>query len=489
MATYRNFVNGEWVESRSGERQPVVNPANRDEVLGEVPFSTPEEVRDAVEAASRAYPAWRFRPAAQRAELLRRFARTLADRADEVARALTREEGKVIGESLAEVRRAIAVVDYMAGEAIRVAGETVPSTDLPDNFSYSLRQPLGVCALITPWNFPVAIPVWKLAPAIAVGNTVVIKPAPETPHSTELTVRALADSGLPPGVLNLVHGDAAAGQALIDHPAVQALSFTGSAAVGLVVYQRAARRGIRVQCELGGKNPMVVLADADLDHAVGELVFAGYGSTGQRCSATGRVLVDERVADDFVGRLAKRAGALALGSGLEAKTQMGPSGNPTQYEKVLGYIQRGRSEGAALVCGGARAGDGALAGGLFIQPTIFDHVKPAATIAREEIFGPVLPIIRVRDLDEAIEVANSVSYGLSSAIFTNDLRAAMRFVERVETGLCRVNTSTAAGEYNLPFGGMKGSAIGAVKEQGREAVLFFTESKTVGVYYGAPRAK
>lgn len=487
MAVYRNFVNGEWVESRSAERHLVVNPANRDEVLGEVPYSTPEEVRAACEAAARAYPAWRHRPAAQRAEVLRTFARTMAARAEEIARALTREEGKVLGESLGEVRRAVAVTEYMAGEAIRVAGETVPSTDLPDNFSYSIRQPLGVCALVTPWNFPVAIPVWKLGPAIAAGNSAVIKPAPETPHSTELVIRALADSGLPAGVVNLVHGDAVAGEALIDHPAVQALSFTGSAAVGLVVYQRAARRGIRVQCELGGKNPMVVLADADLDHAVTELLFAGYGSTGQRCSATGRVLVQEKVADDFVARLSRKAGALVVGPGLEPRTQMGPSGNPAQYEKVLGYIQKGKAEGASLVCGGTRAEAAGLGGGLFIAPTVFDHVKPDTAIAREEIFGPVLPVIRVKDLDEAIEVANGVSYGLSSAIFTSDLRAAMRFVERVETGLCRVNTSTAASEYNLPFGGMKASAIGAVKEQGREAVLFFTESKTVGVYYGPGR--
>jgi aldehyde dehydrogenase (NAD+) len=314
-----------------------------------------------------------------------------------------------------------------------------------------------------------------------------MKPAPETPHSTELVVRALADSGLPRGVVNLVHGDAVAGEALLDHPSVHAVSFTGSTHVGNLVNQRAARRGIRVQCELGGKNPMIVLADADLDHAVGELMFAGYGSTGQRCSATGRVLVHERVADEFLERLVRAAKGLTLGSGLEPATRMGPSGNPAQFEKVLGYIEKGKAEGAQLVCGGARAGDPALAGGLFVAPTVFDRVAPAATIAREEIFGPVLPVIRIRDLDEAIDTANSAAYGLSAAIFTNDLRAAMRFVERIEAGLVRVNSSTAAGEYNLPFGGIKASAIGAVKEQGRDAVLFFTESKTVGVFYGSPR--
>ncbi len=487
MVVYRNFVNGEWVESVSTERQRVVNPADRNELLGEVPFSTPQEVRQAVEAAARAYPAWRKRPAGQRAELLRNFARTMAARAEELARTLTREEGKVLGESLAEVRRAVAVAEYMAGEAVRVAGETVPSTDLPDNFSYSLRQPLGVVALITPWNFPVAIPVWKLAPAIAVGNTVVIKPAPETPASTELVVRYLVESGLPPGVVNLVHGDAAAGEALIDHPAVAAVSFTGSAAVGSRVYARAAARGARVQCEMGGKNPMVVLADADLDHAVAEAVFAGYGSTGQRCSATGRILVDEAVADEFVARLAAAAGRLIVGNGLAPKVQMGPSGNPAQFEKVLGYIEKGKAEGARLVCGGARLAGGDLDRGLFIAPTVFDEVRPSSPLAREEIFGPVVPVLRVKDLDEAIAIANDVPYGLSSAIFTNDLRSAMRFVEEVETGLCRVNTSTAAGEYNLPFGGMKGSAAGGFKEQGRVAVDFFTESKTVGVYYGRPR--
>ena len=480
--TYRNFVGGEWVASESSKSTPNLNPADTRDVLGHLPLSTADEARRAVEAAKAAFPSWRDTPAPVRGSILFRAQAILDKEKEELARLLTREEGKTVKEALGEIQRSINVLEYTAAEGRRIGGHTVPS-ELPNNFCYTVRQPVGVVACITPWNFPVAIPVWKIAPALVSGNTVVFKPASLTPATATAVVSIFERAGVPKGVLNMVLGSGSTvGNALLDHEAVHAVSFTGSNEVGAEIYARGARRMIRVQAEMGGKNPVVVLADADLDLAVEATAQGAFGSTGQRCTATSRVIVEEGIADRFVERLVARAKKVRVGSGLEASTDMGPAVDKNQLETDLKYIEVGTGERAALACGGRPLTDGALAHGHFVEPTVFDHVKMSMRIAQEEIFGPVIAVVRVADFDQAMTAANDVRFGLSSSIFTTDATAVFRFVDRIEAGIVHINSGTPGGEAQLPFGGMKGTGVGP-REQGSTAIEFFTEIKTVYVDY------
>ena len=488
-ARYRNFIGGEWVSSHAERAVANVNPADTRDVLGEMPLSSAVETRRAVDAAQAAFPAWRDTPAPVRGQVLFRAQALMDKEREDLARLLTREEGKTVKESLGEIQRTINILEYIAAEGRRAGGQTIPS-ELKNNFCYTIRQPLGVVACITPWNFPVAIPVWKIAPALVSGNTVVFKPATLTPETGAAVVSIFERAGVPKGVLNMVLGSGGTvGNALLDHDAVRAVSFTGSNDVGSGIYAQAARKMIRAQCEMGGKNPVVVLADADLDVAVEATAQGAFGSTGQRCTATSRVIVEEAIADAFVERLAARAAKVKIGNGLEAGVDMGPAVDPSQLETDVKYIGIGQDEGAKLVRGGRRVSEGALAHGHFVEPTVFDHVKVSMRVAQEEIFGPVVSVIRARGFEDALQAANSVRYGLSSSIFTGDVNRAFRFVDGIEAGIVHINSGTPGGEAQLPFGGTKATGVGP-REQGPTALEFFTELKTVYVDYtgGARKA-
>jgi alpha-ketoglutaric semialdehyde dehydrogenase len=481
MRTLHNFIDGNWRDS-NGRRVQDLNPADIHDVVAEAPSSTAAEAAEACEAAARAFPGWRQTPAPIRGQLLYKVQRRMEERHQELAEALTREEGKTIAESRGEIQRAINVIEFFAGEARRITGETIPS-ELPNNFCYTLKQPVGPVAVITPWNFPIAIPIWKIAPALVSGNTVVFKPASLTPLTATLIVEIFDECGLPPGVLNLVYGGGGeVGDTIVRHPAILAVSFTGSNDVGVGLYGAAAARGIKCQCEMGGKNPIVILEDADLDLAVESTIQGAFGSTGQRCTATSRAVVVEEIADEFVDRLAARAASLVVGNGLHPETHVGPSVDERQLETVLNYVEVGQHEGARLVHGGERVRDHGRARGYFVAPAIFDHVDANMRIAQEEIFGPVLSLIRVSDNETALSVANNVRFGLSASVYTNDVAAMFRFVDHLDAGILHVNSPTVGGEAHVPFGGMKATGVG-LREMGRVAIDFYTELKVVYVDY------
>jgi aldehyde dehydrogenase (NAD+) len=470
------------VASESGRTTPNLNPADTREVLGLVPLSTADEARRAVDAARAAYPGWRSTPPPKRGAILFKAMALMDAEKDALARLLTREEGKTVKESLGEIQRTINILEYTAAEGRRLGGQTIPS-ELPSNFCYTVRQPLGVVVCVTPWNFPVAIPIWKMAPALVSGNTVVFKPATLTPETSGAVVSILERAGVPKGVLNMVLGSGGTvGNALVDHADVRAISFTGSNEVGAEIYSRGAKRMVRVQCEMGGKNPVIVLADADLDLAVESTAQGAFGSTGQRCTATSRVIVEETIADAFVERLVARSKKVKIGSGLDAGIDMGPAVDKSQLETDLKYIAIGQEEGAKLCGGGRRREEGALAHGHFVEPTVFDHVTPAMRIAQEEIFGPVISVIRVKGFEEAMAAANDVRYGLAASIFTRDPSAIFRFADDIEAGIVHINSGTPGGEAQLPFGGTKATGVGP-REQGPTALEFYTEVKTVYVDY------
>ncbi|HEY5884152.1 MAG TPA: aldehyde dehydrogenase family protein [Pyrinomonadaceae bacterium] len=482
MQTYRNFIAGKWVESTSSKTAQNINPANTDEVLGTIKQATREEARAAVEAAIEAFPGWRSTPAPARGKIVAKAARLFEEHKEELARILTSEEGKTLAESRGELQRSINVAEFCAGESRRMNGETIQS-ELPSNFAYTIKQPLGVVACVTPWNFPVAIPVWKIAPALVAGNTVVFKPASLTPATAVRIVEIFEEAGIPAGVLNLVIGSGSeAGDEIIGHPAVKAVSFTGSNEVGIRLYEQVSRRGAKVQCEMGGKNPVVILEDADLDLAVESTAQGAFGSSGQRCTATSRAVVINEIADEFVERIARRAESMRIGSGMDSETEMGPSVDESQFKTVLQYIDIGKEDGATLVCGGTRATGNGLDKVYFVKPTVFDHVTPDMRIAREEVFGPVLSVLRAKDFDEAMQIANDTEYGLSSSIFSNDAARIFRFVDEIETGMTHINSPTTGGEAHIPFGGIKGTGIGD-REQGSTALDFYTELKVVYVDY------
>jgi len=482
MDTYRNFIGGKWTVSSSSKTINNINPANTDEIIGAVRQATREEARAAVDAAAEAFHDWKRTPAPARGKIVAKAARLMEDAKEELATILTREEGKTLSESRGELQRSINVAEFCAGESRRMNGETILS-ELPANFAYTIKQPLGVVACVTPWNFPVAIPVWKIAPALVAGNSVVFKPASLTPATAVRIVEIFEEAGIPPGVLNLVLGSGSeAGDEIISHPAVKAISFTGSNQVGIRMYEQVSRRGAKCQCEMGGKNPVVILEDADMDLTVESTAQGAFGSSGQRCTATSRAVVVEQVADEFVERIAKRAQSMRIGDGMDPETEMGPSVDESQFQTVLDYLNIGREDGATLVCGGERATGNGLDKGYFVRPTVFDHVTADMRIAREEIFGPVLSVLRVKDFDEAMQVANDTEYGLSSSIFTNDAARIFRFVDEIETGMTHINSPTTGGEAHIPFGGIKGTGIGD-REQGSTALDFYTELKVVYVDY------
>ena len=482
MRTLDNFIDGQWRKPSSATYLPDINPADTKEVVAESPSSTAAEAIMAVEAAERAYPDWRATPAPQRGQLLYRVQRRMEARRHELAEVLTREEGKTLTESNGEIQRAINVVEFYAGEGRRLLGETIPS-ELPNNFCYTVREPIGPLALITPWNFPVAIPMWKLAPAIACGNTVVLKPASLTPLSAGLIADIFSECDAPPGLINVIYGRGReVGEALLNHPAIKGVSFTGSNEIGTKLYSTSAVNGIKCQCEMGGKNPIVILEDADLELATNSSVQGAYGSTGQRCTATSRAIVVDSVADHFIEQLEARVNALVVGNGLDPATDVGPSVDQTQLDTVLNYIGIGQDEGAKLVTGGLRLADDAHDCGYFVQPTIFDRVTSNMRIAQEEIFGPVLSVLRVPDAASALLAANAVRYGLAAAIYTQDVSKAFKLVDKLEAGIIHVNSPTVGGEAHIPFGGMKETGVG-LREMGREAINFFTELKVVYLDY------
>jgi aldehyde dehydrogenase (NAD+) len=475
---YLNCIAGRWVPARSGRTFANHNPANGDH-LGDYPASGPEDVNDAVAAAAAAFPSWRLTPAPKRAEIVFRAGEIIRARKEDLARAMTREMGKVLAETRGDVQEGIDMAYLAAGEGRRMYGVTTPS-EMPNKWAMSVRSPIGVVGVITPWNFPFAIPSWKLMPALVAGNTAVFKPAGDTPEMAWHFTKIFEEAGLPPGVLNLVFGGGSeVGQPMVEHPGIHVISFTGSTDVGLQIAGRGGALGKRISLEMGGKNAILVMEDADLSLATDAIVWSAFGTTGQRCTACSRVLVHERVHDALAEKVAARAKQLRLGDGLEAETEVGPLVNAKQVETVEQYVAVGRGEGS-LAAGGARASQGALAKGHFHQPTVFAGVKPHARIATEEIFGPVLAMVRVRDLDHAVEVNNASRYGLSSSIFTADVNRAFRAMRDLETGIVYVNHGTTGAETHLPFGGTRGTGNGH-REAGHTMLDPFTEWKSIYV--------
>jgi acyl-CoA reductase-like NAD-dependent aldehyde dehydrogenase len=479
VRTYQNYVAGQWVPSESGRTFENRNPANDDEVIGLFQDSTVADVDAALAAAARAYDSWRLVPAPKRAELLLAAASRLVEQKDAFARDMTREMGKVLEETRGDVQEAIDMTQFMAGEGRRQYGQTVPS-ELRDKFAMSVRQPLGVCSMITPWNFPMAIPSWKIAPALVCGNTVVLKPATLTPLSAINFVKMLEDVGIPPGVVNLVTGGADIGTRMSTHDDVKVVSFTGSTAVGRLVNQNAAPGFKKVHLEMGGKNVVIIMDDAQLELAVEGCLWGGFGTSGQRCTAASRVVVHEKVHDAFLREFAARAKALRVGDGLDPQTQMGPSVSESQLQTVMKYVEIGRAEGATLVTGGHRLEKGAHARGWFHEPTIFGDVTPNMRIAREEIFGPVVSVMRCRSLEEAIAIGNDVAYGLSASIYTRNINSAFAAMRDMYTGIFYVNAPTIGAEVHLPFGGTKATGNGH-REAGTAALDVFSEWKSIYV--------
>src|SRR5512146_2161321 len=479
---YKNLINGEWVEARTGETFENINPADTRDVVGIFQKSGPADVSTAVEAAKQAFKKWRLVPAPRRAEMLYEASRILTERKEQHARDMTREMGKVLKETRGDVQEAIDTGYYMAGEGRRLFGVTTPS-ELPNKFAMCVRQPLGVCGMITPWNFPMAIPSWKLFPAILAGNTCVIKPAQDTPLSTFNFVQALTDAGIPHGVVNIVTGfGPEVGAPITEHPDVRAVSLTGSSAVGRIVGQSCAKSFKHCSLELGGKNPMIVLDDANLELALEGALWGAFGTTGQRCTATSRIIVQKGVYGEFVHRLVERAKKLKVGNGLDETIEMGPAVNKSQLETDLSYVEIGKNEGAKLVCGGNRLSDGDYQYGYFMEPTVFSEVDPKMRIAQEEIFGPVVSIIPCDNLESAIEIANGIQYGLSSALYTKDVNRAFMAMRDLEAGITYINAPTIGAEVHLPFGGVKQTGNGH-REGGIGAFDFYTEWKAVYVDY------
>jgi len=481
MAQFKNFIGGKWVDSRSGEEFERTNPATS-ELIGTFPKSTEEDVQAAVEAAREAFKRWRLFPAPKRGEILYRVGQLLIERKEQLAREMTEEMGKVLTEARGDVQEGIDMTFYMAGEGRRLWGQTTPS-ELPNKWNMSVRKPLGVVGVITPWNFPLAIPTWKIMPALVAGNTVVFKPASYTSRMAVRLVEIFQEAGLPDGVINLVMGSGeTVGNAILRHPDVALISFTGSTDTGTHVSVEGVRLGKRVSLELGGKNAIIVTDDADIDLAVDGILWSAFGTSGQRCTAASRVIAHRAIQQELVEKLAARAGGMRLGYGLEETTDVGPLVSASQLERVHSYIAVGQDEGAELVVGGKIARDGALARGHFHEPTIFNNVKPTMRIAQEEIFGPVTAIIPVDSLDEAIEVANGVKYGLSAAIYTRDVNKAFRAMQDIFTGILYVNAGTIGAEIHLPFGGTKATGNGH-REAGQAALDVFTEWQSIYVDY------
>jgi acyl-CoA reductase-like NAD-dependent aldehyde dehydrogenase len=479
---YKNFIDGEWVEASTGQTFEDRNPADTRDVVGIFQRSGKADVDAAVGAAKAAFAKWRLIPAPRRAEIIYRAAEMLFERKEDFSRDMTREMGKILKETRGDVQEAVDTAYYMAGEGRRMFGPTTPS-ELPNKFAMAVRQPIGVCGMITPWNFPMAIPSWKLLPALVCGNTCVIKPAQDTPLSTFNLVRVLYDAGLPRGVVNIVTGfGSEVGTPLTEHADVRAISLTGSSAVGRIVGTTAAKSFKHCSLELGGKNPMIVLDDANLDLAIEGGLWGGFGTTGQRCTATSRIIVQKGIYGDFIERYVERAKALKVGNGLDETVEMGPAINENQLKTDLSYVDIGKAEGARLKCGGNRLDKGEYQTGYFMEPTVFVDVDPKMRIAQEEIFGPVVSIIPCDDLDDAIEIANGIEYGLSSALYTKDVNRAFTAMRDLDAGITYINAPTIGAEVHLPFGGVKATGNGH-REGGLGAIDFYSEWKSIYVDY------
>ena len=481
--SYQNLIGGEAKAASSSATFKTLNPSDTREVVAEYPLSSAEDARAAVAAAQAAFPGWSAQTPIARGRILSKASQILESRKAELAELLTREEGKTRAESTGEVQRTADIFRFFGGQSYTHGGQTIPH-DLPHNLLYTTRQPLGVVALITPWNFPIAIPGWKLAPALVSGNAVVIKPASQSPALTFELAKILAEAGLPAGALNVVTGEGkTVGSALAAHQGVAALSFTGSHGVGQKIYKQLAERMARAQLEMGGKNPTIVLKDADLDLAAKLVAIAGFGLTGQACTATSRVIVEKEVAEAFTQKLIAKAQAIQVGNGLKDGVTMGPAVNQQEFEGNLEYIDIAQKEGATLAWGGQRLTEGDLAHGFFMQPAVLSGVTPEMRIAREEVFGPVVGVIVVDDFEAALRVANGVDVGLSASIVTRDLQKALQYAQRIEAGVVKINQISTGLALQAPFGGVKKSSTDSFKEQGAQAVDFYTRIKTVYLDY------
>lgn len=473
-----NYVGGQWKSPSTGKRLPSINPARQQEIVGYVPDSALTDLNEAVEAAFQAKVAWRKLTGAQRGALLYKVADLLEARIPEIGTVETREMGKTLPEAKGETARGVAILRYYAGEGMRKIGDVIPPTDA-EAFMFTSRVPLGVVGVISPWNFPVATPLWKIAPALIYGNTVIWKPATETAVTASLIMQCFHDAGFPAGVMNMVVGSGSTiGQGIAEHERIDGISFTGSNSVGKRVGQAALARGAKYQLEMGGKNPVIIAADADLDLAVDATISGGLRSTGQKCTATSRVIIVKDVYEAVKEKLLVKVTALRVGDGLKEDTWLGPCANQNQLDTVLSYIDKGKQEGAKLIFGGERMKQADYAEGFYVTPAIFDQVTPSMAIAQEEIFGPVLALIKVDNLKEAIQVANDSEFGLSASLYTRNIGNALLFVQDMEAGLVRVNAETAGVELQAPFGGMKQSSSHS-REQGQAAIEFFTSIKTV----------
>jgi acyl-CoA reductase-like NAD-dependent aldehyde dehydrogenase len=482
VTAFGNYINGEFAVSKSGRTFPNINPANFDEIVGTFQASGEEDVNDACAAAAEAQPEWARTPATKRGEFLFKAADLLAAKLPHLGEEMTREEGKTLPEAIGEVTRAINIFRYFGGEGARQFTYNVPS-ERPQVLCYTIRKPLGTVALITPWNFPSAIPAWKMAPALVAGNTVVLKPASLAPLSSFRIVEALHEAAIPKGVINYVTGSGGSvGDALTSHPAINGISFTGSTAVGDALYRKVSDRKLRVQLEMGGKNPTIVLRDSDLNYAADTLINGAFFSTGQKCTACSRAIIERPIYAQLVQHLLEKTRNLKIGNGLNPGIQMGPAVDSHQLETDLEYIGIAKQEGAELLCGGNRLSGPEYDRGYFIEPTIFAGVTPNMRIAQEEVFGPVLALMIAEDFDEAMKIANGVRFGLSASIVSRDLTRVHEFIERIEAGLITVNLPTAGVEYQLPFGGTKESSYG-MREQGPEAIDFYSETRTVYLRY------
>jgi aldehyde dehydrogenase (NAD+) len=475
-----SYVNGNWFHPNSQRLVRNVNPADPNDLLAEFPAATADDVGRAIEVARSAFRGWKNTPGPERGRVLWRAADIARQRADEIARTLTREEGKVLKEAKGEVMKGISLLEFYAGEGFRMHGKTLPS-EARDTFTYTIRRPLGVVGLIAPWNFPWAIPVWKSAPALAAGNCVIFKPAELTPATAALLTEIYEAAGLPAGVFNMIVGSGSVvGEAMVHSPVLRAISFTGSNEIGGALYAKAAQRGAKVTCEMGGKNAVIVMADADLDKAATAIHGGAFGSTGQRCTATSRVIANPAIKDALMERLVDGAKKIKIGPGLDETVDMGPAVDEKQWRTDFDYINIGKQEGARLVLGGKRPEQ--LGNGYFVEPTIFDNVTPSMRVFKEEIFGPVLAVTTATTLDEALAFANGVEYGLTTSIFTENIDTILKFVEEVEAGMVHVNEPTIGGEAQLPFGGTKATGVGE-REMAEEGLNFFTELKTVFINY------
>ena len=480
--TYGNYINGRQVKSESGETFASYNPANRDEVIGHFASSTPKDVKAAVDAAAKAFPLWKATPAPHRAEIILKAAHLLETRKEELAQTMVREMGKVLKEARGDVQEAIDMAKYMAGEGRRLVGQTVPS-ELPNKFAMAVRQPIGVVGLITPWNFPIAIPSWKTLPALVAGNTVVIKPASDTPLCALMFVEILNEAGLPPGVLNLVTGSGSkVGMALVEDPRVRAVSLTGSTEVGRRVAGRCGELMKKISCELGGKNAICVMEDANIELALEGALWGAFGTAGQRCTAASRIIVHRKRYEEFCAKFKARTEALKIGYGLDPANEVGPVVSQGQLDTVKEYVEIGKKEGAKLLCGGHALTDGEHAKGFFHEPTVFCDVKANMRIAQEEIFGPVTAIIPVESFEEALEVANGTEFGLSLSMYTQDVNRAFKAIEELESGIVYINAPTIGAEIQLPFGGVKQTGNGH-REAGSTAIDYFTEWKSIYIDY------